>query len=197
MAALRRMSALSGPHWTPKKQFAHFPALLTRYVVLHCEALEYSMSGVTLCPGCLWSSGGAGSAQVELLRQSWIPQVRLTWTIFSMGLADITSVQEVLLGFVGSWVAAIFYQVSRCASADSVFLKFLVGPKFSIDEGCLTTKLRIFLSISAKAACWMTQTMICWFCCREGNPFEQKKGCFIRLWCWFESPPHEHWLQIE
>lgn len=146
-------------------------------------------------------SGLQEEQEVELLQQSWIPQVRLTWTIFSVGLADITSVEEVLLGFVGSWMPPIFYQVgervSRCSSADSVFLKFLVGPKFSIDEGCLTTKLRVFLSISAEAACWMTQIMFCGFCCRGGNPFEQKKDCFIRLWCWFVSPLHEHWLQIE
>lgn len=95
-------------------------------------------------------------------------------------------------------VSAIFYQmgerVSMYDSANSVFLRFLVGPKFSIDEGWLITKLRVFLSISAEAACWMMQTVFCWFCCREGNPFEQKKGCFIRLRCWFVSPPQEYWL---
>lgn len=65
-------------------------------------------------------------------------------------------------GFVCSCVSAIFYQmgerVSRRDSADSVFLRFLVGPKFSTDEGWLITKLRVFLSISAEAACWMMQT---------------------------------------
>lgn len=74
-----------------------------------------------------------------------------------MGLSYFTSVEEVLLGVICSCVSAVFYQmgerVSRCDSADSVFLKFLVRPKFSIDEGCLTTKLRVFLSISAEAAC--------------------------------------------
>lgn len=54
-----------------------------------------------------------------------------------MDLADVSSIEEELLGFVCSCVSAIFYQmgerVSRCDSVDSG--KFLVGPKFSIDEG--------------------------------------------------------------
>lgn len=157
------------------------------------------MSQVTLCPGCHWSSGGAGGAQVELVRQSRIPQVRLSWTIFFMDLADFTSMEEELLGFVCNCVFAIFYQmrekVSRCDSADYVFLKFFVGPKFSIDEGWSITKLRVFLSISAEAACWVMQTTFCWFRCRGGNPFEQKKSCFNGLWCWFVNPPWEHWLR--
>lgn len=137
MAALRRMSALRGPHQTPKELSAHFPALLTHCVVLQCEALEYSTSWVALPWLALLfrrsrsGTGGAAKAQLNPTSQSW--------TIFSTGLADFTSMGEELLGFVCSCVSAIFYQmgerVSRCDSADSVFLRVLVGPKFSIDEG--------------------------------------------------------------